>query len=371
MKGHGGYPLAFRPSSVRVSVDVALAPKPAFLTLADELQLALRDRGFSFELLSLGGRIVEGETEVGTVQEWKVGKRISLVWHPKKWEGETRSRLVIAFKPRGRGTTVTIEFKDWGRVIGDDKGELLGWFASEIVGPLFSASAPNRLGDWITDRRARRPSGALSRGVYKNPVHHWPNFYAILDVLALNPNDNLLEVGCGGGAFLHEALKSGCQASAIDHSPDMVRLASEVNRDAIVEGRLKIVTSEADSLPSPDGIFTCAVMTGVLGFLPDAMQTFKEIYRVLRNGGRFVAFTGSKSLRGTSAAPEPMASRLHFYEDSELEGMAGQAGFTTAKVEHPSLFDYAKKARVPKTDLELFRGPGTGAQLLIASKTPS
>ena len=361
--------MASRPGGVRVSVDVSLAPKPAFVTLADELQLALKDRGLSFELLSLGSKIMEGETQVGTIQEWKIGKRISLDWHPKKWESEMRSRLVIAFKPRGRGTTVTIEFKDWGRVLGDDKGELLGRFTGEIVGPLFSASAPNRLGDWITDRSARRPSGARSRGVYKNPVHHWPNFYAILDVLALTPSDNLLEVGCGGGAFLHEALKSGCQASAIDHSPDMVRLASEVNGDAIVEGRLKIATSEADSLPYPDGTFTCAVMTGVLGFLPNALQTFKEISRVLGDHGRFVAFTGSKSLRGTPAAPEPVASRLHFYEDSELEDMARQAGFTTAKVQHPSLFEYAKKAGVPKTDLELFRGAGTGAQLLIASKT--
>src|SRR5439155_26951158 len=110
-----------------------------------------------------------------------------------------------------------------------------------------------RLGDWITDRRARRPSGAMSRDVYKNPTHHWPNFLAILDVLALSPRDYLLEVGCGGGAFLHEALKSVSRASAIDHSPDMVKLATEQNHESIRNGRLKISIAEADSLPFPDG----------------------------------------------------------------------------------------------------------------------
>ncbi len=178
----------------------------------------------------------------------------------------------------------------------------------------------------------------------------------------------MLEVGCGGGAFLHEALKTGCRASAIDHSNDMVRLATQVNSGSIAEGRLKIVAGEADTLPYPDGTFTCAVMTGVLGFLPDALGTFKEISRVLGCRGRFVAYTGSKSTRGTPAAPEPAASRLHFYEDDELEEMARRAGFATAKVEHPSLFEYAEKAGVPQQDLNLFKGTG-GSQLLVAYKT--
>ncbi len=358
-------------SSVRASVDVSLTPARAFDALTDELMLSLEARGLSIDILSRAGKIMERDAEVGTIQEWTRGKRISILWRPKPWESRSTSKLLVRFKAKAGGSAVTVEMKDWGNVLGDSEGEMLGWFTGEILAPFLQASAPSRFGDWITDRRARRPSGAQARGVYKNPIHHWPNFYAILDVLALLPSDNLLEVGCGGGAFLHEALKTGCQAFAIDHSPDMVRLASEVNRAAIADGQLKIVTSEADSLPFPDGTFTCAVMTGVLGFLPDALQTFKEISRVLGNRGRFVAFASSKSLRGTPAAPEPMASRLHFYEDSELEDLARQAGLVRARVEHPSLFEYAKKARVPKTDLELFKGLGTGAQLLVAYKTES
>ncbi len=108
-------------------------------------------------------------------------------------------------------------------------------------------------------------------------------------------------------------------------------------------------------------------MTGVLGFLPDASRTFNEISRVLAAPGRLVAFTGLKSLRGTPAAPEPMASRLRFYEDGELVDLARRAGFATARVEHPSLFEYAKKAGAPKSDLNLFKGTG-GSQLLVAHK---
>ena len=354
-------------NSLRTSVDVSLTPRQAFDTLVDELTLALNDRGMKFTPSS-AGKMLEGDVEVGTIQEWIPGERISILWHPKTWQAGTTSRLLIKFKAHNEGTSVAVEHEGWDRVLGETGQELLGWFAGEVVTPMIASSAPARLGDWITDRRARRPSGAMSRDVYKNPTHHWPNFLAILDVLALSPRDYLLEVGCGGGAFLHEALKSGSRASAIDHSPDMVKLATDQNQESIRNGRLKISTAEADSLPFPDGTFTCAVMTGVLGFLPDALLAFKEVFRVLASGGRFVAFAGSKLLRGTPAAPEPMASRLHFYEEDELQDLAQRAGFTVVRVENPSLYEYARKAGLRQPDLDMFKGSAGGAQLLIAQK---
>jgi SAM-dependent methyltransferase len=353
--------------SVRVSVNVSLKPREAFDELVDELKTVLRYHGMSLDSPSIASRIMEGNTEVGIVQEARPGERLSLVWHPKSWEKNVASQLIVTFSSTDNGTEVVVEQRGWDRVLGDEKKELLGWFTGEVVASLLVASAPSRLGDWVTDRNARRPSGERSRGVYSNPVYHWPNFFAILDVLKLGPSDHLLEVGCGGGAFLHEALKSGCRASAIDHSLDMVRLATEANRESIAGNRLKIEAGEADSLPFPDGTCTCAVMTGVLGFLPDALKAFQEVYRVLGNSGRFVAYTGSKALRGTPAAPEPAASRIHFYEDEELEGLARSAGFAIAKVDHPLLFEYAKRAGVPESDIGLFKGTAA-SQLLVARK---
>ena len=270
-------------SGPRTSIDVSLTPKEAFDTFVDELALALNDGGMHLHG-SLRGKIVQDGLEVGTIEQWKTGEKISILWHPKTWETGTTNRLLITFTPNEAGTSIVVEQDGWDRVLGDTGKELLGWFAGEIVTPMITASAPSRLGDWVTDRRARRPSGAMSRDVYRNPTHHWPNFLAILDVLDLGTKDNLLEVGCGGGAFMHEALKTGCRASAVDHSPDMVKLATEQNHNAIAKGKLKISVSEADSLPFPDQIFTCAVMTGVLGFLPDAPRAFKEVFRVLANG---------------------------------------------------------------------------------------
>jgi len=352
--------------TVQVSLDVSLTPLETFDSFVEELTISLDKRGLRFDALS-GGSISDGNLRVGTVEEWSAGKHISMIWRPKSWGENRQNRLVVSFEELNGGTRVTVESRDWDTILQDDKRELLGWFADEVASKLILASTPNSLGEWITDRSARQPSGARSRDIYRNPTYHWPNFFAIFEVLSLQPDDYLVEVGCGGGAFLHEALKSGCRAAAMDHSPDMIRVATELNKEAISAKRLSITRSEADSLPYDDSVFTCAVMTGVLNFLPDPLATFKEVFRVLKPGGRFMVFTGTKKLKGTPAAPEPIASRLHFYEDDELGEIAKQAGFSIVRVEHPSLYEYAKKAGVPESDLELFSGIG-GDQLLVTVK---
>jgi hypothetical protein len=53
---------------------------------------------------------------------------------------------------------------------------------------------------------------------------------------------------------------------------------------------------------------------------------------VLADGGRLALYTTSPALRGTPAAPEPLASHGHFYEDDELAGLAREAGFTNVAV---------------------------------------
>jgi SAM-dependent methyltransferase len=289
-----------------------------------------------------------------------------LEWHGPDWYPAEPATVELRFEPIEGGTRVTLEHAAWGSVLGDQGKELAGWFASEVVGPLLRAMSPRRLGDWITDRRTRRPSGPQARAFYRDPLFHRPNFKVMLEVLGLTHDDYLLEVGCGGGAFLEQALRTGCKAGAIDHSADMVRLAREVNREAIEQNRLEIREGEADSLPYPDGTFTCAAMTGVFGFIDDPLKALSEIRRVLAGGGRLVLFTGSKELRGTPAAPEPMASRLHFYDDQELEELARKAGFAEAVVERPDFEQAAREVGIPEEFLEVFKG--RMGQLLVAHK---
>jgi ubiquinone/menaquinone biosynthesis C-methylase UbiE len=146
----------------------------------------------------------------------------------------------------------------------------------------------------------------------------------------------------------------------------MVRLAREVNQDAVAAGRLDVRQASASELPFPGASFTCAAMMGVLGFLPDPVAVLREIGRVLRTGGRLVALGSDPELRGTPAAPEPMASRLRFYDTDELERLAREAGLTDARVVLRDLEPFAREAGIPEEHLALFAGPG--ARFLLARK---
>ena len=351
-------------TTVSISIDLALASTTAFDVLLEELAVALAQGGMGFEA-GMNGRLTMGEVEVGRVVAWKPGELIRLQWHQADWNPQEVTEVEVRLEPIDGGTRVTLSHHGWGGLIGDP-GELAGWFASVMAAPLLQAMAPAGFGNWLTDRRARRPSGAQARAIYRDPLYHYPNFHAILAELHLSPHDYLLEVGCGGGAFLSEALKSGCRAAAVDHSPDMVRLAQEVNHDAVARGVLSIQRASADRLPFPDATFTCAVMTGVFGFLPDPIVALREIRRVLGSGGRLVLLGSDPAWRGTPAAPEPMASRLRFYEDDELQRLAEAAGFARANVVRRELLAFARQAGVPEAHLALFAGPG--APFLLAQK---
>jgi SAM-dependent methyltransferase len=310
------------------------------------------------------GRIVEDGVAVGEVVRWDPPSRVVFEWRPPEWQSQEATNLELRLESAGAGTRVVMEYGALPAPFADGS-ESAAWFAGDVAARLLRAFTPGALGDWLTDRLARRPFGPQARATYADPLYHYPNFRVLLAELALTSDDYLLEVGCGGGALLKQALESGCRAAAIDHSSDMVRVAREANRRAIEEGRLVVLHGDAHDLPFPDATFTRAVMTGVLGFLADPVRALGEIRRTLRPGGVFAGLGSDPELKGTPAAPEPMASRLRFYDDDGLAALGRAAGFDHAAVLRRDLSRFARDAGVPQEHLALFEGD---ARFLVARR---
>jgi ubiquinone/menaquinone biosynthesis C-methylase UbiE len=187
--------------------------------------------------------------------------------------------------------------------------------------------------DRMTDRIARRPHGRAARSVYGAPDAHSFAWEPVLAALDLGPDDLLLDVGCGGGVFLRRALETGCRAVGVDHSREMVRLTSETNADAVREGRLRVVHGSAEQLPFADGELTAVSCIVAFFFFADPVGVLRELRRVLDpERGRLAIFTTPPEAKGTPAAPYPLATRGHFYEDAELERLPLEAGFASADV---------------------------------------
>jgi ubiquinone/menaquinone biosynthesis C-methylase UbiE len=195
-----------------------------------------------------------------------------------------------------------------------------GLGAEDMAAWRTSGLPDEKFNEWLTDRVARRPSGSRARQVYGAEDVHGFARRAILDALALGPGDHLLELGCGGGLLLRDALATGASATGLDHSEEMVDLARERAPGA------EVVFGGAEHLPFPGGSFSAVAMSVVFFFLDDPVRVLHECRRVLRPGGRLAVYTTGPELRGTPAAPEPIASQGHFYTNEELAEIARGAG---------------------------------------------
>ena len=193
--------------------------------------------------------------------------------------------------------------------LGDE--DLDAWRASGLPAEAFV--------DWLTDRVARRPTGRRAREVYGAEDAHDFARRAILDALALGPGDRLLELGCGGGLLLRDALTTGARVTGLDHSEEMVELARAKAPGA------DVVLGRAEDLPFVGSSFTAIAMSIVFFFFDDPVAVLRECRRVLGPRGRLAVYTTGPELRGTPAAPEPLASRGHFYTDEVLAGLARSA----------------------------------------------
>jgi SAM-dependent methyltransferase len=202
--------------------------------------------------------------------------------------------------------------------LGDE--DLAAWQESGLPADAFD--------DWLTDRVARRPSGSRAREVYGAEEAHDFARRAILDALRLRQDDELLELGCGGGLLLRDALATGASATGLDHSEEMVELARRRAPGA------RVVLGRAESLPFANDEFTAVAMSVVFFFLDDPVGVLRECRRVLRPDGRLAVYTTGPELRGTPAAPEPIASRGHFYNDDELTQLALRAELRDVVVVH-------------------------------------
>jgi ubiquinone/menaquinone biosynthesis C-methylase UbiE len=107
-----------------------------------------------------------------------------------------------------------------------------------------------------------------------------------------NLGDHVLEVGAGPGAATAELARRARRVTSLEYSHDFcVRLGAKAGKASSTRAG-NIVQGDASVLPFADRTFSGAIAVLVLHHLRsvDAQdRAFKEIHRVLRPGGIFVA----------------------------------------------------------------------------------
>jgi len=129
-------------------------------------------------------------------------------------------------------------------------------------------------------------------------INHWnPNTYnqhtafvselalPVVDLLAPQPDELILDAGCGEGTLAREIRRRGAEVIGIDMSAEMVAAA----RANGIEAQVASVT-DLPFVNTFDAVFSNAM----LHWVKDAEGAITQIARSLKPGGRFVAEFGGE-----------------------------------------------------------------------------
>jgi ubiquinone/menaquinone biosynthesis C-methylase UbiE len=156
-----------------------------------------------------------------------------------------------------------------------------------------------------------------------------------LAVLALQPNDRVLDVGCGTGAAVRVAAAVVERAVGVDIAPEMIVRAKEL---AAGLPRAEFAVGDSEQLPFPAEAFTALLCTASFHHYPDPERALAEMARVLAPGGRLVIADGTGDLRIARIADRLLRlldrSHVRLYRTDELVDLVNRAGFGDVATRH-------------------------------------
>lgn len=104
----------------------------------------------------------------------------------------------------------------------------------------------------------------------------------------LRPGEVVVDLGSGGGLDVFLAAKkvgATGRAIGIDMTPEMIeRARANATRQGL--GNVEFHLAAIDKLPLADQSVDCVISNCVINLAPDKLAVFREIYRVLKPGGR-------------------------------------------------------------------------------------
>jgi ubiquinone/menaquinone biosynthesis C-methylase UbiE len=100
----------------------------------------------------------------------------------------------------------------------------------------------------------------------------------------------VLDLGCGPGRFAIAFASSGARSvAAVDISPAVLAQTRRRAEEAHVVDRLALLAAEAEELPYRDAAFDATSCMQTFVHFPRPEKSAREMFRVCRPGGRFVA----------------------------------------------------------------------------------
>ena len=177
--------------------------------------------------------------------------------------------------------------------------------------------------------QCRRPRGWLGRLALwnMNSRHSKVTDWGLAQV-AIEKHFTILDVGCGGGRTLTKLAGTATEGKVygVDHSEESVATSKRTNARWIDRERVDVRHGSVSQLPFQDGMFDLVTAVETHFWWSNLPADFREIYRVLKPGGKLIVIAEVYKGANTTAA-------------KLLERYASRTGLTLLDVEeHRALF---------------------------------
>lgn len=164
--------------------------------------------------------------------------------------------------------------------------------------------------------------------------------------LDLEPGSTLLDVGTGTGVFLPYLLamtgRNG-RVVGLDIADRMLFRAC----DKGFHGKVQYICGDVMAVPCPDATFNAVVCYSSFPHFQDKPRAFREVHRVLKDGGRLlICHTTTRARINEIHAGKPMVSHDLIPDADEVREMLLAAGFTDIRIEDGPE-DYLVSSRKP------------------------
>lgn len=182
-------------------------------------------------------------------------------------------------------------------------------------------------------RQGRKPTGLLGRIVARVMAKETADENAFaLELLQLQPEDAVLEIGCGHGETLAKAANHvACgRLCGIDFSPVMHRHSTRRHRRLVAEKRIEFHLGSSDRLPFDDQSFDKVFAVHTIYFWETPHDHLVEARRVLKPGGRFVL--GFRPAEDAGFGATFPGEIYHIRPEAEVARLAIDAGFETVEL---------------------------------------
>lgn len=157
-----------------------------------------------------------------------------------------------------------------------------------------------------------------------------------LEFFEFSGNENVLDIGCGGGETLRRMAEkiNGGHLTGVDYSAVSVKMSRERNSENISCGKMGIVEASVENLPFEDNSFDKIITVESFYFWKNPQEDLKEVYRVLAENGTFLIVA---DIYGGAELSEDEIKNIRKYNlfnptPEEFENLLENAGFKDVKI---------------------------------------